>query len=83
MNLRTVTTFLRVPLPHGGVSALFYFKDNEGNQVRKRDAIHVEIHELDAAGHLMTILYGMVDPEGMIYLKKSGSDKDPGQENIQ
>ncbi len=69
--------------PHGGVKALFYFKDNEGNQVRKRDAIHVEIHELDAAGHLMTILYGMVDPEGMIYLKNSKSEKAPGQDNIQ
>ncbi|MEI8186685.1 MAG: hypothetical protein WCG19_08305 [Chlorobiaceae bacterium] len=69
--------------PHGGVQALFYFKDNEGNQVRKRDAIHVEIHELDAEGHLMTILYGMVDPEGMIYLKKSDSETAHNQDNIQ
>jgi hypothetical protein len=61
--------------PHGGTMALFYFKDNEGNQVRKRDALHVEIHELDEAGYLITILYGMVDPEGMIYLKKSESEK--------
>jgi len=64
--------------PHGGVRALFYFKDNAGNQVSKYDAIHVEIHELDEAGMLVTILYGMVDPEGMIYLKKSSSG-DAGQ----
>jgi hypothetical protein len=69
--------------PHGGVRALFYFKDNEGNQVRKRDAIHVEIHELDELGHLLTILYGMVDPEGMIYLKKSNSETTHSQGNIQ
>ena len=69
--------------PHGGVKALFYFKDNEGNQVRKRDAIHVEIHELDAEGYLITILYGMVDPEGMIYLKNSGSEKAHSKDNIQ
>jgi hypothetical protein len=43
----------------------------------------VEIHELDAEGHLMTILYGMVDPEGMIYLKNSGSEKTQSQDNIQ
>lgn len=64
--------------PHGGVRALFYFKDNAGNQVSKYDAIHVEIHELDEAGMLVTILYGMVDPEGLIYLKKSSSS-DAGQ----
>ncbi|MBN1278171.1 MAG: hypothetical protein K9I59_02140 [Chlorobium sp.] len=59
------------PTPHGGVRAVFYFKDNAGNQVSKYDAVHVEIHELDESGMLVTILYGMVDPEGMIYLKKS------------
>jgi len=69
--------------PNGGVRALFYFKDNEGNRVMKRDAIHVEIHELDDLGHLITILYGMVDPEGVIYLKKSGQQKAHGQDNIQ
>jgi len=57
--------------PHGGVRALFIFKDNEGNRIPKQDAVHVEIHELDELGHLVTILYGMVDPEGMIYLKRS------------
>ncbi len=69
--------------PHGGVKALFFFKDNEGNRVKKRDAIHVEIHELDELGHLLTILYGMVDPEGMIYLKKSGQENIHRQDNIQ
>ncbi|ANT64396.1 MULTISPECIES: hypothetical protein [Prosthecochloris] len=59
--------------PHGGVSALFMFKDNEGRLVPKEDAVHVEIHELDELGHLVTILYGMVNPEGMIYLKRSDS----------
>jgi hypothetical protein len=69
--------------PHGGVRALFYFRDNEGNQVAKRDAIHVEIHELDDLGHLITILYGMVDPEGMIYLKRSSSGDAGKQDNLQ
>jgi hypothetical protein len=40
--------------PHGGVRALFHFRDNEGNRVKKRDAIHVEIHELDDQDHLIT-----------------------------
>jgi hypothetical protein len=57
--------------PHGGVKAVFYFKNDEGMQVVKQDAVHVEIHELDELDHLVAILYGMVDPEGMIYLKKS------------
>ncbi len=57
--------------PHGGVKAVFYFRNDEGGQVSKHDAAHVEIHELDENGHLVAILYGMVDPEGMIYLKKS------------
>lgn len=69
--------------PHGGSLARFYFRDNEGNQVKKREAIHVEIHELDDLGHLITILYGMVDPEGMIYLKRSDPEKSHNQENIQ
>ena len=69
--------------PHGGVKALFYFRDNEGNRVAKRESIHVEIHELDDLGHLITILYGMVDPEGMIYLKSSNPEKTHNQENIQ
>jgi len=69
--------------PHGGVRALFHFRDNEGNQVKKRDAIHVEIQELDEMGHLIMILYGMVDPEGMIYLKSSGPEKAHKQQNIQ
>lgn len=59
--------------PHGGVRAIFYFRDNAGNQVAKQEAEHVEIHELDEGDHLITILYGMVDPEGMIYLKKNRS----------
>ncbi|NTU93246.1 MAG: hypothetical protein HGB29_01160 [Chlorobiaceae bacterium] len=59
------------PTPHGGVMATFYFKNDAGDQVIKQDAVHVEIHELDESGHLIAILYGMVDPEGMIYLKKS------------
>jgi hypothetical protein len=69
--------------PHGGVRAVFYFRDNAGNQVPKRDAEHVEIHELDEGEHLVTILYGMVDPEGMIYLKKSrtGGSGDAGAAN--
>ncbi len=69
--------------PNGGIRALFYFRDNEGHQVKKREAIHVEIHELDEQGHLITILYGMVDPEGMIYLKSSGPEKAHSQQNIQ
>ena len=69
--------------PNGGISARFYFIDNEGNRVKKREAIHVEIHELDEQDHLITILYGMVDPEGMIYLKNSDPEKAHGQENIQ
>ena len=69
--------------PNGGIRALFYFRDNEGNRVKKRDAIHVEIHELDEQGHLITILYGMVDPEGIIYLKSSGPERAHSQENIQ
>lgn len=60
--------------PHGGVKAIFYFRNDAGDQVAKQDAEHVEIHELDENDHLIAILYGMVDPEGMIYLKKS----DPG-----
>lgn len=59
------------PTPHGGVKAVFYFRNDAGDQVVKQDAAHVEIHELDDADHLVAILYGMVDPEGMIYLKKS------------
>lgn len=43
----------------------------------------MEIHELDEQDHLITILYGMVDPEGIIYLKNSGTEKAPDQENIQ
>ncbi len=69
--------------PHGGVEALFYFKDNEGNHVLKCDAVHVEIHELDESGTLVSVLYGMVDPEGMIYLKKSGPERAHSRENIQ
>lgn len=60
------------PTPHGGVRAVFYFKNDEGEQVAKQESVHVEIHEFDELGHLVAILYGMVDPEGMIYLKKSG-----------
>ena len=60
--------------PHGGTRAVFLFKNNAGDQVSKQEAIHVEIHELDEHGHLVTILYGIVDPEGMIYLKKSGNE---------
>ncbi|MEI6638979.1 MAG: hypothetical protein WCL46_04625 [Chlorobium sp.] len=60
--------------PHGGVRAVFHFRDNEGNQVIKREAVHVEIHELDDRDHLITVLYGMVDPEGIIYLKSSGAE---------
>lgn len=59
--------------PHGGVRAIFYFKNDAGNQVAKQEAIHVEIHEFDDQDVLLAILYGMVDPEGMIYLKKSDS----------
>lgn len=59
--------------PHGGIKALFYFSDNDGNRVAKRYAQHVEIHELDADGHVLSILFGMVDPEGVIYLKKSSA----------
>ena len=69
--------------PSGGIRALFYFRDNEGRQVKKREAIHVEIHELDEQEHLITILYGMVDPEGIIYLKSSSSEKAHNQESIQ
>ncbi len=69
--------------PNGGIRALFYFIDNEGNRVKKREAIHVEIHELDEQDHLITILYGMVDPEGIIYLKNSGTEKAPDRDNIQ
>lgn len=57
--------------PHGGVRAVFYFRTDGGDQVLKQDAEHVEIHELDENGETIAILYGMVDPEGMIYLKKS------------
>ncbi|HWQ26143.1 MAG TPA: hypothetical protein VN367_05085 [Chlorobaculum sp.] len=57
--------------PHGGVKAVFYFKNDEGVLVVKQEAVHVEIHELDELDHLVAILYGIVDPEGMIYLKKS------------
>jgi len=58
--------------PHGGVRAVFLFKNDAGDQVEKQEAVHVEIHELDEYGHLVTLLYGIVDPEGMIYLKRSG-----------
>ncbi|MCG8375531.1 MAG: hypothetical protein MI702_03530 [Chlorobiales bacterium] len=60
--------------PHGGVKAVFLFKNDAGDQVEKPNAVHVEIHELDEHGHLVTILYGIVDPEGMIYLKRSGDE---------
>lgn len=69
--------------PHGGVKALFFFKNNEGDQVPKRDAVHVEIHELDQKEQLISVLYGMVDPEGMIYLKKSEPEKAHSNENLQ
>jgi hypothetical protein len=59
--------------PHGGVRAVFYFKNDAGDRVAKQDAVHVEIHEFDEQDLLVAILYGMVDPEGMIYLKKSDS----------
>lgn len=59
------------PTPHGGVKAMFFFKNDAGDPVAKEEAEHVEIHEMDDSGHLITILYGMVDPEGIIYLKKS------------
>ncbi len=59
--------------PHGGVRAVFYFRNDAGDQVSKQEAEHVEIHEFDEHGETVAILYGMVDPEGMIYLKKSGS----------
>ncbi|UZJ38343.1 hypothetical protein [Prosthecochloris sp. SCSIO W1103] len=61
--------------PHGGVRAVFLFKNDAGDQVAKQDAVHVEIHELDEHGHLVTILYGIVDPEGMIYLKRSDTEE--------
>jgi len=57
--------------PHGGVKAVFYFRNDAGDQVAKQEAVHVEIHEFDEQDLLVAILYGMVDPEGMIYLKKS------------
>jgi len=69
--------------PHGGVKALFLFKNNEGDKVRKRDAVHVEFHELDHEEQLIAVLYGMVDPQGMIYLKKSGPERAHSKENIQ
>jgi hypothetical protein len=69
--------------PHGGVKALFYFKNNAGNIVSKRDAVHVEIHELDEKEQLISVLYGMVDPQGMIYLKKSGPERAHSQQNLQ
>jgi hypothetical protein len=59
--------------PHGGVKAVFYFKNDAGDRVAKQEAVHVEIHEFDDQDFLVAILYGMVDPEGMIYLKKSGN----------
>ena len=68
--------------PHGGVRAIFHFRDNEGNRVMKKEALHVEIHELDEQEHLITILYGMVDPEGVMYLKKSESENFSSQDNI-
>jgi len=57
--------------PHGGVRAVFFFKNDAGDQVAKQEAVHVEIHEFDEHDMLVAILYGMVDPEGMIYLNKS------------
>jgi len=69
--------------PHGGVKALFFFKNNEGDKVEKREAVHVEIHELDNQEQLIAVLYGMVDPQGMIYLKKSGPERAHSQENLQ
>jgi hypothetical protein len=57
--------------PHGGVRAVFFFRNAEGLQVAKQEAVHVEIHEFDEEDLLVAIMYGMVDPEGMIYLKKS------------
>jgi hypothetical protein len=67
--------------PSGGVRAVFYFKNDAGEQVMKREALHVEIHELDEVDHLIAILYGMVDPEGMIYLKKSERMPEPESPN--
>ena len=61
--------------PHGGVRAVFIFKNDAGDQIPKQEAEHVEIHELDEHGHLVTKLYGMVDPEGMIYLNRSGEEE--------
>ncbi len=60
--------------PSGGVRAVFIFKNDAGDQIPKQEAIHVEIHELDEHGHLVTKLYGIVDPEGMIYLNRSGEE---------
>jgi hypothetical protein len=52
------------PTPNGGVKAIFHFTNNEGEQVPKSDAIHVEIREYNDKGKVVGILYGMVDPEG-------------------
>lgn len=68
------------PTPNGGVRAVFHFKDSEGQQAVKRHAVHVEIHELDEDGRLITILYGMVDPEGIIYLKSADGDSVCGRD---
>ncbi|MEI6847370.1 MAG: hypothetical protein WCK32_04925 [Chlorobiaceae bacterium] len=68
--------------PHGGVKALFFFKDNEGSKVLKKEAVHVEIHEFDDQEKLVAVLYGMVDPQGMIYLKKSGPERAHSPENL-
>jgi hypothetical protein len=43
----------------------------------------VEIHELDDYDHLITVLYGMVDPEGIIYLKSSATETTYSREKLQ
>ncbi len=50
--------------PNGGVRAVFYFQDNEGNAVDESVATNVEIVEFDANGRAIWRTYGELNPEG-------------------
>lgn len=50
--------------PNGGVKAVLIFTNDEGEIVSKPDAKHVEIREFDAKGNVLSVQFGVADPQG-------------------
>lgn len=50
--------------PEGGVRALFVFTNDEGDLVQKENATHLEVREFDAAGNVLSVKFGIIDPLG-------------------